>query len=120
MLIKIQSVTPYKDTCVVGQDSEFADMCNPEGFIYRHRWFVEACTDYGDRFIHKLHFDLESDTAFVLANRVKEKGEIDPQYWVQGYPVYGSNAWEDDDIERQGNLFYALATGNAEDIERYS
>jgi hypothetical protein len=119
--IKIQFVQAFKDTCVVDQNSEFADICNPEGFIYAHMWFVKATTHRGDQFIHEHRFAKEDEgKAWRFAKRVQEKGEINPLYWGQTYPFYGSLAWEEEEADRQVRLRCALSSGNIEEVERYS
>ena len=116
---KIQFAQAFKDTCIVGQNSEFADICNPDGFIYQHRWFIKATNHRGDQFIHERNFDNEAK-AWNLATKVQDKGEINPLHWGQTFPFYGSQAWEEEDLDRQVRLRCALSSGNIEEVERYS
>lgn len=117
--MKIQYSSPYSDEVVVGQNAEFADMSNPQGLLYGRKVFVEAVTASGRRFIHQVAFDEAADAA-KLAARVEAKGEIDPAFWAETYSVYGSPAWQAEDVERDMRLRVAVARGDAEGMERYS
>lgn len=121
MTLQIESVNLRKDTCVVDQDPEFADMVNPEGFIYARCWFVHAVTSRGERYVHNISFaEDEHDKASRLASRIEFRGDINLAHWSKGYNVYGSQAWEEEDLERQVALRVALTSGTLDDIERYS
>lgn len=67
-------------------------------------WRVEATTKRG----HRFHFwvgaerltDYERVKRFVKA--VEQRGSIDPTLWTEGYPVYGSDAF----VEQETQAFY--------------
>jgi len=62
------------------------------------RWEIEALTADGARFHFHDLYETE-DRAVRQVARIASKGSIDPDLWVEGYPVYGSRAWEDEDAE---------------------
>lgn len=90
--MKIKYANHFADEIVVGSNPEMADMGNPSGLIYRRAFFVEAISESGRRFIHESHFFFEP-VAAKLAAKVAAYGKIDPAHWVEGFEVYGSDAW---------------------------
>jgi len=102
MKFSIISASFFLDETVVGYDSEFADMGNPQGAIYQTHIYVEASTASGRRFIHKRCFDIGNEShAQLLVDRVLSKGQINLTYWGETYEIYGSPAWQEADDARQ-------------------
>lgn len=102
------------DETVVGQDFEFRELGNPDGFIFGNKAFVFAETVSGERFVHSVSFEVdEVNKADRLAERVVAAGEIDLAHWVEHFPVYGSASWAEaerhevakEDAERRGLQF---------------
>jgi hypothetical protein len=118
--IQIERVDVRKDVAVVDQNPEFADMCNPQGYIYRHTFDVLAMTEGGRRFRHRHFFGEDRDKADALAIKVLHRGEIDLSHWNETYPEYGSPAWAVEDAHRQVDLACALRRGDMEEVDRLS
>ena len=114
---KVESAEVYQDRCVVDSDPEFADMCNPQGYIYETFWFVRATAPNGDRFLHNHRFD-DIEEAQDLCHRVNGRKEINEVHWDRTYPVYGSAAWGVEDAHRQVDLACALHRGDWEAVDR--
>ena len=102
---------------IVDFNSEFADMGNPNGAIYGDVFFVIAETKLGARYSHVNRFDNLHD-AEKLALRVQRHGVIDLAHWNQSYSVYGSAAWEGEEVYRRIDLQNAISTGDFEAIDR--
>lgn len=117
MNIKIQDATAVPVQDIVDFNSEFSDLGNPEGAIYGTVFFVYAVTKQGARYSHVNRFDNLKD-AEKLASRVQRHGVIDLHYWNQSYSVYGSAAWEDEEVVRRYDLQNAIQVGDREAIER--
>lgn len=115
---QIERVDVREDVVVVAQDSEFSDMDNPEGYIYRRTFKVLAMTQDGRRFAHHHFFGLDRDAADRLAIRVLHRGEIDHDHWTETYPEYGSSAWAVEEVYRQADLAVALSLGDMEAVDR--
>jgi hypothetical protein len=109
---KIEQVDVREDVVVVDQNSEFSDMDNPQGYIYRRTFVVLAITKDGRRFAHHHFFGMDRDKADALAIKVLYRGEIDHSYWKETYPVYGSSAWEVEEVYRQVDLAAAVGRGD--------
>ena len=63
-------------------------------------WGVEAHTEYGDKFHFQNAYLFTSDEqAHRFVKRVEARGSIDPELWNKGYPVYGSDAFVDQERE---------------------
>ena len=63
-------------------------------------WGVEAHTEYGDKFHFQNAYLFTSDEqAHRFVKRVEDRGSIDPELWNKGYPVYGSDAFVDQERE---------------------
>jgi hypothetical protein len=90
--MKIISANHFSDEVIIGSNPEMADMGNPSGLIYGRVFEVEAISESGRRFIHKLSFEKE-EVAKKLSAKVASRGNIDPEHWVEGFEVYGSGAW---------------------------
>lgn len=111
MKIKVQFVSIVPDEIVVGSNPEMADMGNPSGLIYGKVYQVEAVTAHGRRFFHDFRSENEVTPALAkLAARVEAKGEIDTDFWTEGYEVYGSSAWEAADRDRAAAWAFNPAT----------
>jgi hypothetical protein len=117
MTIKIDNATAVTIQDIVDFNSEFSDMGNPEGAIYGNVFLVYAETKHGARYSHVNRFDNLKD-AEKLALRVNRHGVIDLDYWNQSYSVYGSSAWEGEEVLRRYDLQNAISTGDFEAIER--
>jgi hypothetical protein len=117
--LKITSACSIQTEIVVDSNPEFADLSNPHGFIYDFAFLVQAQTKSGRRFNHT-HTFLHEEDAIKMAKKVEERGQIQLQYWLETYPVYGSEAWESEDIERQTLLKDALNQNDQETIELLS
>jgi hypothetical protein len=116
---KIESAEVYQDRCVVDEDIEFADMSNPQGYIYGTFWFVRAIAPNGERFLHRHRFD-DITEAQDLCFSVNGRKEINEVHWDRTYPEYGSPAWENEEWDRRANLSLALSNGDQEGIDRWS
>jgi hypothetical protein len=116
--IQIERVDVGRDAVIVAHDPEFADMSNPTGAIYRHTFEVMAITEDGRRFRHHRFFGDDRDAADALAIKVLYRGEVDPSYWTETYPEYGSRAWEVEEVYRQVDLACAVARGDWEEADR--
>jgi len=77
---------------IVGFNDEMADMTNPSGAIYRDIAVVVAEAADGTRWVHGKHAPAP-EVAERLAARVKAAGWINPLFWNESYPVYGSAAY---------------------------
>ena len=117
MNIKIQNATAVLFRDIVDFNSEFADMGNPDGAIYGDLFFVMVETKQGERYSHVNRFDNLKD-AEKLALRVQRHGWIDLANWYQSYSVYGSAAWEGEEVYRRIDLQNAISAGDREAIER--
>jgi|APGre2960657404_1045060.scaffolds.fasta_scaffold00149_14 hypothetical protein len=115
--IKIEVAEVYQDRVPVDEDIEFADMCNPRGFIYGTLWFVRATAANGERFLHDHRFD-DMEEAQDLCHRVNGRKEINEVHWTRTYPEYGSAAWGVEDAHRQVDLACALHRGDMEAVDR--
>jgi hypothetical protein len=116
--IQIERVDVGRDAVVVAYNSEFADMSNPTGAIYRHTFEVMAITKDGRRFRHHHFFGDDRDAADRLAIRVLYRGEVDLAHWTETYPEYGSSAWAVEEVYRQADLACAVARGDWEEADR--
>jgi hypothetical protein len=74
-------------------------------------------TKQGARYSHVNRFDNLKD-AEKLALRVQRHGWIDLANWYQSYSVYGSAAWEGEEVYRRIDLQNAISAGDREAIER--
>lgn len=117
MKVKIDNATAGSDYEIVGFDSEFSDLGNPEGAIWKNVIFVTAETKHGARYSHVSRFDNLKD-AEKLALRVQRHGVIDLAHWNQSFSVYGSAAWEAEEVVRRSDLQNAISTGDFEAVER--
>jgi hypothetical protein len=115
---QIEQVDVGRDVVVVDYNSEFADMDNPTGAIYRNTFQVMAITKDGRRFVHHHFFGEDRDAADRLAIRVLYRGEVDHAHWTETYPVYGSSAWAVEEVYRQADLACAVARGDWEEADR--
>jgi hypothetical protein len=117
MKVKIDNANAVSDYEIVGFDSEFSDLGNPEGAIWKNVHFVNAVTKNGSRYSHVNRFgNFEDAQKFAL--RVQRHGVIDLNHWNQSYSVYGSPAWEDEEVVRRFDLQNAIHAGDHEAIER--
>lgn len=92
------------DVRVVGQNGEFADYDNPQGYIYGDVYYVKARIE-GDKFkgdglqwAHKHSFVNNEAGATALMERIKqhiEIGRLNEDLWSEDEPVYGTQAWLD-------------------------
>jgi hypothetical protein len=117
--MQIDNVQIVKDTVVIGAHPENADMGNPNGYEWGHRFFVIAEFPNGRRMKHPYLFKSEKD-AGILAKKVQERGEITPKHWVEFYPVYGSSAWHKEETQRRHALEIANANNDQDLLERFS
>ena len=117
MLTKIDHATAVLFRDIVDFNSEFADMGNPNGAIYGNVFFVIVETKLGSRYSHVNRFDNLHD-AEKLALRVQAHGVIDLAHWNQSYSVYGSAAWEGEEVYRRIDLQNAISAGDSEAIDR--
>lgn len=95
----------HTDVVVIGTDPEMADYDNPRGEIYGFSAHVLATNDYGDcRALHVATARSEREVleqaealAQRLTARVQNLGKLPVGFksWVQGRPVYGSQAYQD-------------------------
>jgi len=111
-VMEVTHTSAFPDERVAGFNPEMADMDNPSGAFHERIIAVQAETESGRRFIHTHVFGPEEiESANRLADRIKAVGVIDPQYWIETYPAYGSPAWEDGENDRRESLSVAIATG---------
>lgn len=116
--MKIQSAEAFTTETVIGEDSEFADIGNPRGYLYGPIHIVRATTQSGRRFLHE-HIFPTPEGAHALAQKVQARGGINLTHWSETYPEYGSQAWEEEDRTRQVSLASALRYGTEEDVLRF-
>jgi len=89
---------------VVGQDSEFADIDNPNGDIIREVYFVTATTTEGRIYQH-FYWSQEREAINLLANKIKATIMHNPEWkpiegrWTHVQNVYGSPAYVEDGSE---------------------
>lgn len=57
-----------------------------------HNYEIEVTTAEGRRF-HFVSEPLSASSADRLVDRIRRAGKIRPEYWNEGYPVYGSPAF---------------------------
>jgi hypothetical protein len=107
--LKVIRASIVEEDVVVGFNSERADMDNPSGALYGKVSKVMAETLSGRRFLHI--WSLTADVAQRLADKVSRSGEIDPQFWSETFPVYGSMAWEDEEESRRFALAFSIKEG---------
>ena len=63
-------------------------------------WGVEAHSECGYSFHFQNAYLFTSDEqAHRFVKRVEARGSIDPELWNRGYPVYGSDAFVDQERE---------------------
>ena len=60
---------------------------------------VVATTAHGHEFTHPHDFGTDFKAAQHFADKVRATGEIDPANWNEPRPIYGTQAWIDDDAE---------------------
>lgn len=100
--VKVDGALEVETEVVIGHNPEFYALDNRDGAIFSKRWVVIAENDRGDRWVHVSKW-IDREDAARLAERVEERGVINLLHWESTDPVYGSQAWEDDqecDIER--------------------
>jgi len=85
---------------VVDIDPEMADMGNPHGHRFGLVHRVIAASFHGRRFVHRHEFS-SAAAAEVFAARVVFAGEIDLDHWGETFEIYGSQAWEAADQDRE-------------------
>lgn len=100
MKIQIKDAEAGQLEEVVGIDPELADMGNPHGHRFGMVHRVIASNLIGRRFIHHHEF-ASADSAEAFVRRVLEAGEIDLDHWGETCEIYGSEAWEAADQERE-------------------
>jgi len=97
------------DVVVVGQDGEFADYDNPQGYIYGLAHYVVASNTFGDT---KVTGAKDEDAAVRLAAALTARaasGRLPVGFdsWRSGRAVYGSDAYvaygQDDDLACERN-----------------
>tara|TARA_R110000868_G_scaffold358096_1_gene619607 strand:- start:523 stop:930 length:408 start_codon:yes stop_codon:yes gene_type:complete len=97
---------------IIGQNSENADMGNPQGYTYGTNALLVASNEYGDTWEMSAGSAMYSQDilpkAQALADRLNARlalGKLPVGFdaWVQGRAVYGSDAYvaygQDDDLE---------------------
>lgn len=92
------------DIVVVGQDSEYADMSNPQGFIYGSAGKVIAEDEIGNRKYIVVKTDRQDEVALEAAQKVADalntryaRGMLPVAFstWQDHRPAYGSVAYQD-------------------------
>ncbi len=90
------------DEVVMGYNPENADYTNPRGAIYGFSAYVFVEALDGSRWVHPARFTrrfeqdaLEAASKFVdrVNKRLAEGGELNPDYWRETRPCYGSDAY---------------------------
>jgi len=96
-----------KDLGIAATNSEFADLDNPHGYIYRNHYWIQAVQDDGRRYDH-FYITFDKVKADALVARIQDAldgGGVlnleDTDVWREGSPVYGSRAYQNDDCEGQ-------------------
>lgn len=104
------------DIAVVGQNSEMADMSNPNGDILGDVDYIVAETPTGRRFAHNavavtssnsapLSGDITPARLEALAFHLNEtKPDLDMELWHEIDPCYGSEAFISQGTEQQNRL----------------
>ena len=103
--IKISNAYPFEDEYIRCYHHEHADMSNPQGAVWGRGIFIKATTERGERFtlMDATFESSEEEKAQTLCDKINKRGVINLKYWSQGYPVYGSSAWQEEDAERYAN-----------------
>jgi hypothetical protein len=91
-----------------GSNPELADMDNPNGFLYGEMFYVIATFADGKRFRHYLSAtyslmsrnqvegDYSLDDLQRFANKLQRlQPALNPYYWEETEPCYGSPAWQE-------------------------
>jgi hypothetical protein len=98
---------------VVGYDAEMADMSNPRGAIHGESFYVVAESRNGRRWAHYYSFTTTAmrggEKVAAKANSLRARIErnyaagvrLDPKYWTEIDPCYGSDAYVQQGIESQ-------------------
>lgn len=100
--MQIEYFTAGTDIVVIGQNAEMADYDNPRGYIYGFSAYVQAVSPQGDTRV--LTVATSNDEAEVLAKAEAQaaalsarlaagKAPVGFDRWVEGRPVYGSDAY---------------------------
>lgn len=80
---------------------------------HNDRHFEVVVTTPDGRRFHYFDGMLSEQVASRLVDRIRDHGRINTAYWVEGYPVYGSPAFEGQ--ERQAHFWsQSLRAGNCE------
>ena len=88
------------DLKIDGYNSEFADIDNPRGTVYKEVFWVQATLEDGTRYDH---FFITDDCKKIdfLCTRIKKALEgglslnlDNNKVWAMGTPVYGSEAYQ--------------------------
>jgi len=101
--MRIHDVVLFEDEYIFDSDSEYSDMGNPNGDRYDKALFISVTTSDGRRYILSgIQFNLEEiKKAQKLVTRIKNVGAISPGLWSETFSVYGSVAWQEEDMARQ-------------------
>ena len=107
---------------IIGQNSENADMSNPQGYTYGTNAVLVAANEYGDTWEMSAGYAMYSEDilpkAQALADRLNARlalGKLPVGFdaWAQGRAVYGSDAYvaygQDDEValeRREEEYFY--------------
>jgi hypothetical protein len=100
MKIQIKDASAGRIEEVIDIDPEMADMGNPHGHRFGMVHRVIASNLIGRRFVHSHEFSSAS-SAEAFAVRVLVAGWIDLDHWGETFEIYGSQAWEAADQERE-------------------
>jgi len=78
-LSSLDTVVVRSELARVGQDSEYADMGNPNGDLYADRYFVSIVI--ADRDLNHFHPFVEEVEAEAFAAKIAAVGVIDEDLW---------------------------------------
>jgi len=104
-LEKVMNLVVYvaSDLVVTGYNPENADMCNPRGARYGDAYYVMIEYSNGARQRHKYNFINNEIKATCYANKISKSlennGAINPEYWEDTDPCYGSDAYVNGNYE---------------------
>ena len=58
-------------------------------------FIAKSYLETGDLEVAQVTIDILQD----FADLISKAGSIDPDLWAQGLPIYGSDAWEEDNLD---------------------
>lgn len=110
--MQIEYFVAGTDIVVIGQNVEMADYDNPRGYVYGFAAYVQAVSPQGETRVLSLGAgnseaamlaEADAQAAALNARLAAGKAPVGFDRWVEGRPVYGSEAYsaygQADDVE---------------------